>query len=875
MTPSELITPGDTDDLAPDRLVAHREYVALAAIAHDDDLPSANEALMALAACCQEGDAFRWLWAIMKSTDHTRWDDVIESLPDDIPVHPDIHDAVSRFVVLGEGNSGSDGGRVALLRSCVHRTGIEMARQIADGDDDVEGELLNAALEVLGASRVSKDRSQAFSLIDQMDDEDQLNGLPAICPPFLSGEQSRIAAIVTRAVGSVPGGTTTSQTNVAIVLNRFKSKTIQAVLEDAAWQGGDRQGVLAHMLLRTPKIANTLLARGLDPGVATDIFAAATGELSVVDLAGIAQHHHGTYPSPVLAQARSQVRTSIQADGPDRKTLLMTYWSFVGSAQDPRPADELATFLVAGELGSAAALNRGTTNWRHVGRAAGLVAEQDRATFVAEAETIADALKSSPKAHTAFIDGFTDAAPSHREFSESIQRHYVLAIDDVSSLLAAGRLDTAVSGAAALRSIDGSSRAAVDILSSGREDLKADDVEKLCELVSWSDESDYKRYVAHLTSWPDRLAGEVRRATESFTDVVARRIPPHLMKLLLSSAIDSGFKEAPTNHDALSELLHHRNADLVAEVARWIQVSGDTSELTVEAVNQADRDTDHGNSSVVELRIALAGGLTRQAAETASPIGDRVAALGLAARTDQDHARRAAFNLADTDDTQIRDAAADVLINTTAQVGDDKKLTDLIAKESVGKIKTKLERSLRAVKTGNVGEALHALLVMLDLLDDVASADAHVLLPDETWHKGFINEVNDLLDGDRTPDSPRAFLNVACSLADTLAEQALLARFDSNPSDVKLKPEQARAIRGNKRGKPDIGVLLRNPQNQSRFPWFHQLLSLKQYRQAHTAPTGSTEPLALGQREHLKTKNYLEDVVSGWIASMNETDAMK
>lgn len=255
-------------------------------------------------------------------------------------------------------------------------------------------------------------------------------------------------------------------------------------------------------------------------------------------------------------------------------------------------------------------------------------------------------------------------------------------------------------------------------------------------------------------------------------------------------------------------------------------------------------------------------------------IPNRIEALELAAEASAETARATAFRLADDDDPELRSAASSVLVGTADAEGDEERLDRLIESENVASIEDKLRRARRAISMSTVDDALERLVSILDLgskVDDVP--DSSVLLPDDDWHEAFINDVNDLRRANYESDSPRNFINVACSLTELMAKQALLARYDFAPKATSLNDTTAEHLRTNTRH-IKLGTLLKNDLNLKTFPWFSPLLSLAYYRNVHGARIGNTSPPKLGPEEYSEVLVYLRQVFLGWVKSMYETRSL-
>lgn len=261
-------------------------------------------------------------------------------------------------------------------------------------------------------------------------------------------------------------------------------------------------------------------------------------------------------------------------------------------------------------------------------------------------------------------------------------------------------------------------------------------VDRVVGLIDWKDAVQYHRYVDCLKNHPTRIVAEAHRATDSWAGREAQRIPSKQLVHLINSAVDVGFSDDIGNAAALGRLLSHPELAVPKAVARWIEVSGDISDETARAVIEAHTESSGKIETLGEIRRTLGRSLAGVATDANSEITDRVAALNLATDAFREAAREAAFGLAADDDKELREAAADTLMRTPDQDGDEERLEASVERENVAPIEMKLKRALRGISMSTIEEAIERLILILDIGDEFTETpDASILLPDDRWHE--------------------------------------------------------------------------------------------------------------------------------------------
>jgi hypothetical protein len=178
---------------------------------------------------------------------------------------------------------------------------------------------------------------------------------------------------------------------------------------------------------------------------------------------------------------------------------------------------------------------------------------------------------------------------------------------------------------------------------------------------------------------------------------------------------------------------------------------------------------------------------------------------------------------------------------------------------------------LRNISSGTVAGALENLRSLVALPSD-PDEDPRAFLPDEVWDARFLGCV-DAARRNGAGD-PGAYVGALIVLADLLVDVAVAERHDADPSNSPLGRRgaaQAAALRANSGSRPDTGELIRRQNLIAEFPWFSQVAVLREMRGAHPAPIGSTDPVRLGDGDTAYARRLFRDVVAGWEDSMRAT----
>lgn len=323
--------------------------------------------------------------------------------------------------------------------------------------------------------------------------------------------------------------------------------------------------------------------------------------------------------------------------------------------------------------------------------------------------------------------------------------------------------------------------------------------------------------------------------------------------------------------ERLRDLLDQRDPELRRLALRWalaLEPEEDTLTLLI-----AKRDSTHGlEEEFAEVLGTHAKRLAGRARDASLVSEERAEALKLAQAADGEVAREAAFDVAGSARAgDLRLAAASVLAETDARPEDEGRLERLIEGEGDAGTADLLAAALRNISSGTLARALENLRSLVGL-PSRPEEDPRTFVPEAVWDARFLGAV----DGARrnSAGEPGAFVNALVVLADLLVDVAVAERHHADPDASLLgrrSAEQAAALRENANGRPDMGELLKRPNLIEAFPWLRQVGVLRGMRGAHPAPIGSTDPVRVGDGDAGYARRLFKDVVAGWEASMRET----
>lgn len=398
----------------------------------------------------------------------------------------------------------------------------------------------------------------------------------------------------------------------------------------------------------------------------------------------------------------------------------------------------------------------------------------------------------------------------------------------------------------------------------------------------WSEmaEDRYGRFVAALRRRPEALLKEAASALGSLPEPDANAIPAGHLRFVLGAALDTApwdLQGAVGDRygDHLRDLLGQSDAGLRRLALRWAMAL-EPEEYTLMLLI-AKRESTHGlDKEFAEVLRTYAGHLAGRARDASLDSGERAHALKLARAADSEEAREAAFEVAgNARFGELRLAAASVLADTQAHPEDEERLEQLLSTEGDAGTRLKLAAALRNISSGTVARALENLRSMVGLVPEL-DTDPRAFVTHEDWDARFVEGV-DRARRNRGGD-PGAYVGAIVVLSDLLVDIAAAEAHHDDPDNSPLGRRgeaQAAALRTNAKPRPDAGELLKRPPLIELFPWFRQAAILRENRAAHPAPLGSTEPVRIGDDESAYAQRLFRDVVSGWQDSMRSIAALR
>lgn len=924
------IFPGSIAGLKVEALAEAREYTALAALAH-----TANDvrALGALAAASGESEAaFRWMWTIATAgPQQQRWEQVRQDLGEGIRVPENLRDAVTRFVLepvpeqvqqqmqqYQQRQQPSDPRREvqALMLMRLDPT-TPFARDLAGSVLGQEmGRLPNgvrqAAFTVLGSSGVAADRELVFEHTDDFLARERLRPLSALSVSYSEVEAERITNILREAlpIGQSPARTypgepppQTYWTESRQITARLPAANISELLQEP-WTRTSSQltnlldsKFVSEMGLQKLKV---LLTLDLSEPVLKQLLEVSSQTLPSEELADLGRFTHEKLSpelsSPIRSRLSSYARPA-QRRGSPRSVVgedaLAALQDFALLCDDWAAARTYAESMQTQELvGAARHVVETGAQPRRFGRVARALLKRDAQTFK---DDVWDAvfvfeddsqralfLRSILEPEEATGDETPDVG-GQGEISPGPDFTFlataVVGYRQSIRVLADGGYGQALVDAARRTDIPIGECLLVAEAAIGELDDAA--VDGLMTELHWSamELGDYQGYVVALTRRHGTLLKETEKALGSLSGPEADVIAPEKLVVLLSAALETGVEDSaeddvwnlgtvigrPIEH--LQRLFGTPSIALHDLAREWTERLTPSEDL-VRLIVRTDAATVGSKEEFGRVRQTLAGKLV---AETQSPVNDwerRGESLELASEADPGIARQTALALGGTGPADFRWQVSKVLADTDAREGDEEVLRRLLERETNARVRDKLTVALRNITSGSVQRAVQNLYGLVGL-DSDGVPDAELLVPDEEWHETFIANV-DKARQRRGGDSD-AYIHSLVILAEFVVDQAVIARFQSDPGNGSAKEREVEALRRNRSTKPGTGALLERQQAQSVFPWFNEVIVLRRLRNAHPSPTGSTRPLVLGDDEVVEANALFRRILLGWETSMQDS----
>lgn len=313
---------------------------------------------------------------------------------------------------------------------------------------------------------------------------------------------------------------------------------------------------------------------------------------------------------------------------------------------------------------------------------------------------------------------------------------------------------------------------------------------------------------------------------------------------------------------AVRAATHLPGQDVQGAVASWLAeapLDAGVLEVVIDAAEGHVSDL----NPFVAARVRLAERFAARAEDPDRATPDRVEDLLAASRADGPAARAHAFALASSSKVELRRAAAEVLATTGGAVDEIERLQGLEVDEQDRAAAEKLRAAVRRIHSGDAGEALHNLLRLLGL-PDVNDVHLRTYLPHQEWDNTFIDCVDQLRAGTA---SPREAAAGGIRLGEHLVSMAVADRLAVD-GNARQKKESADLLTGAP-SKPDVGALINRQDLLAKLPWMHAYAALRDYRSAHPAPSGSTEPAPPPPSVDVALA-MTSTVVEGWMATMRD-----
>lgn len=899
------IYPGSTDALGNvERLASAGEWTALAVLASLGNRP---DAMGALAAAADKEPAFRWMWAFVNSGvgQPQYWQQVSANLASGIKVPENLKNAVRQFVLTpapqqspthqsyqqyAGGPNLRQQAQVRLLSSLDTRT--DFARELAQTIIEAEEgrywpELRHAAFDVVGARRQKADRLYVLERAEDLPPRERLRPLLGLSAPYSKVEQDVILAALKESlpVGSqfpvgAPGPneywTWARELSVRLSPDRLedllRESWAQSVTDRGNLFGGD---FIARLGLEK---LEKLLASDLDEAIRRDLISVASTTLPLEGQADLGRWTHENLDPDWSQPLRDQLSTYARVPhygsrSPQGEGALEALRDFALACDDAKTAADFVACLAPGEavelLRTAMASNPLP---RRVGRIAAELLRRDPAAFEQEVAAIIS-LYPEDKGRATFLTGFVEDQPETEEpLDLGFLGPQVLAQPASIAVLAeAGYGRSVVS--AALQS-DDRARSCLLVVEAAIEHLDEAVLEDVMEECGWFslDPTLYRRYVAALRRRPYALFRETGAALKSLSGPEASVISNDKLEVLLRAALETDAdgltKWVGDRRHQYLEALFATTSKTVHGLARDWAARMPPDEALVDLIVRTDDSTVGSEEEFAIVRRALADVLVAKALDPTTDYGARGDSLELAQRADPSAAREAAIAQRATWPVTFRRRAARVLATTDPRPGDEEALNRLLEGEGDAQARQDLLNAKRNLTSGSVEQAVRNLRD-LAALDPQGGPGANVLLPYHEWHDAFVANTDKARA--RVGGEPSGYIDALITLAELMVEQAVIARFDADPSHAPVKVKEGEALRHNHPTKPKVGALLERQQLQRVFPWFPEVMVLRKLRGVHATPSGTTKPLSLTQKHVIEAEGLFSRIIEGWQRSMLES----
>jgi hypothetical protein len=867
---TKSVQPADLKGLTLRQLVAAEEYKMLAGLAKLGGGQSVvSLALSELAAIPQ---CFSWWWASVREYPYTavpEWNSA-GKLPDEIEIPGELVDEVSDFIATPHaGNQGSviDSARVNIFRRLKRgAVALAIARRIADQRSLPD--LQTHAIELLGKSKVKADREMVMAAARR--GRPNLAVLAELEPPLTPDEEAAIRDALSTVLGNLQPP---EPTHASILLSRLAPSQATTLLpRNPASHATIAAGLVAQLGPALRSYLEELVIDADDKH--TQLAKALSAHVGSIrdheDQLTTAEWILQTYPSDFL---RDYIGTlSSRASSP--------------YGRDDATRSDLLRLLVASPTGllvaayGASATIADLADWdfdlsseanRALGKAFAHAIKNGRLS----AETLTDAIATAVDQHQAgpatLIGGLVQVLP---ETPERLADTAVLTPEGFAQLALAKDVQAGVAAMKRVGAQTGGFVAAV-VATSAALPLDEDDRGLANGVVQGL--LDELELAALTEQAAVQLSGELRRRPSVLRNLLFKlmatlRRPQasHASGVVLARVMevirDLGEFEGWTidqNHDEdtlVTELAHHGDPVVRALAATWLGQAPPTDQSLNIAIAAAAADSTPQNPFGAAC-AQIATTLVATAADISASAPKRVSALENAQRADEAIARKAALDLKENPSTELRLAAASVLANTPGTSQDLEILEVWYKDEHNSQVKSEVATALRRLRSGSVGDALHNLLAHFGLTANFKGLDAKDALPYPQWHDAFVENV------DTVRSSATASAKDAVQAHILLADLSPWAPTHWRSKDIPKFQDLGQKILDDDPKKQTSGALITNQQLVIELPWMHSFAALRQNRNAHPKPNGST-PATPGRIQRRMAHDLTRDVVIGWATVM-------
>ncbi|MGY1833956.1 hypothetical protein ACI79P_02465 [Blastococcus sp. SYSU DS0510] len=906
---STPIEPGELGRLRDDGLAAAGEYTALAAVAARQ---GGDRALQLLAEHGDDAAAFTWWWTLAAQSPE-RFASA-KQLASQLAVPESLTDAVTDHVLEEMTQrdrqliSAATASRAEILRRLDDTAPwvVSLAHDVVRDPADRFPEVLNAALDILGASERPEDRAAVFDLANQQPYSKRGAVLARLRDPIEAEEARRIVASLAE-MQRRGGGDRTDWEPVARLLGRLPVKTTTEFLTGPFGGTGRRTLLEAGLISKLGAAGLREVLTALDqPAVAEELLHRAAADLRLEDVAAFSVWAHARYTAAACAGFRRRLAEGLQGHfsrrEERRREALDGLWASALAGHDADAvADELIDAVDPAELAARAADVRTKGAARQLGAAAAkMLAIDPRTADAARTAQLVDAAAGAARAlRSNLVADFFAGLMRTAVGTTASQQLRAALLDAVLEHPAAITAFAAEGGLAALTAHAARTpNEAAAVLLAAREDLSAQAANTLLGAqparqerrrpldppaeespagVDWTtaDTETYLRILEVVSAWPEVVFGVLSRALAALDEPEARHPNAVVLRAVLehAAAHDLADQLGEDTTDHIRRLLtKQRDIDVLRAACQWIRrldLDADGADLDrAQLVLTADSSRGGRQPDLRALRGELATRHAQLAQNLALDSERRIAHLRTAVDLDAAKAREAAVPLAGSSATGIRLAAARVLAETQGSPDEHQTLVNLAAMEDHAEVAELLDAALHRLTSGDTGEALRNLAELLDL--STTGLDPNVLIPDEQHRDRFSEWVDKARARSANRHDPGAFIEAAINVADQMVDLALIARHDAGQRVV-LKADQVDALRANAANRLDVGALVTQQQSVQQFTWFTAVAALRRKRAAQPSPIGTTTPPRFMPDDLVAAKVLLRDITAGWIKDMHDS----